>query len=975
MTYLGSASITTDGSGNTPITVTTLAGASQAGQFISATATDSNGDTSEFAADVIAGPAPFKFAVTPSTSSVAAGTPFSITVTAQDSSGNTAIGYNGTVHFTSTDPQVGAGSGLPADYTFTTADQGVHTFTVALKTAGTQTVSVTDKNNAAIGGSANIQVTPAATAKFLLATNPIDISLNSPFSLTVTAEDAFGNLTAGYMGTVHFTATQGSQQAAGSLPSDYTFTAADQGVHTFQGVVLSTLGGLTLTATDTSNGAITGSLGVFVRLGVISSYGFVGPTSTSISVPTTYTLKALDQFGNLLTGYTGTVQITSSDPAAVLPPNISFTAADQGVQTFTITLNTPGSQTVTATDVVVTSATSSIGVSVVAVAATHLNISPSSSTINAGGTVMVTVTAQAADNSTATSYRGTVHLASSDPLAAFSPQDYTFTATDQGVHTFAVTLDTAGSQTVTASDATNGFTATTTVTVQPVAATHLGVTTSTNTTTAGTAINVTVTALAADGSTAVGYTGTVHFTSSDPQAGLSADYTFVATDEGVHTFQVTLKTAGGQTVTATDASNANVAGVSPTVTVNPATAATLVVQVPTSATVGIGVPVTVTAQDAFGNVATGYRGTVSFSSSDASASLPATFTFTALDQGVHTFANALVLRTTGRQTVTVTDTANSSLVGSATVTVTTALIVTGADAGGGPEVKLMDVRTGTKLLDFMAYSPFFLGGVRVAIGDINGDGIPDVVTAPGPGGGPDIRVYDGGNGNLILEFLAYGPFFQGGVFVAVGDINGDGKPEIITGPDQGGGPDVRVFDSSGNLVREFLAYGPFFIGGVHVAAGDVNGDGKADIITGAGPTGSPNVTVFSGADNSVLQNFNAYGSFFVGGVYVAAGDVNGDGKADIITGAGPTGGPNVLVFSGADGSVLQNFLAFNSSFTGGVRVAATDLNGDGKADIFAAQGPGGPPHVQGFNGATLATLDDFFAYSSSFLGGVFIGGH
>ena len=106
-----------------------------------------------------------------------------------------------------------------------------------------------------------------------------------------------------------------------------------------------------------------------------------------------------------------------------------------------------------------------------------------------------------------------------------------------------------------------------------------------------------------------------------------------------------------------------------------------------------------------------------------------------------------------------------------------------------------------------------------------------------------------------------------------------------------------------------------FAGGVHVAAGDVDGDGRTDIITGAGPGGGPHVEVFSGADvtrfelfspydaafyESVLGGFFAYDPFFPGGVHVAAGDVDGDGRADIITGAGPGGGPHVEFFNGAD---------------------------------------------------------------------------
>jgi hypothetical protein len=328
-------------------------------------------------------------------------------------------------------------------------------------------------------------------------------------------------------------------------------------------------------------------------------------------------------------------------------------------------------------------------------------------------------------------------------------------------------------------------------------------------------------------------------------------------------------------------------------------------------------------------------------------------------------------------TVTVSDAGGAAVAINGTATVVPIYSATGADAGGGSEVKVTHALTGAVQFDFLAYGPFFLGGVRVAIGDVNGDGIPDIITAPGPGGGPDIRIWDGVSGNLIGEFAAYDPFFMGGVYVAVGDVNGDGHNEIITGPDQGGGPDVRVFSGlNGTLIGEFLAYGPFFQGGVRVAVGDVNGDGTADIITGAGPGGGPHVQAFSGAGGPVLMSFLAYNSTFTGGVYVATADVNGDGKADVITGPGVGAKPNVKVFRGSDGTVILSFLAYDSNFLGGVRVAGvSDLNGDGHDDLLTGAGPGGGPNVEAFDGLTAAVLDNYLAYAAPFTGGVFVGGH
>jgi subtilisin-like proprotein convertase family protein len=315
------------------------------------------------------------------------------------------------------------------------------------------------------------------------------------------------------------------------------------------------------------------------------------------------------------------------------------------------------------------------------------------------------------------------------------------------------------------------------------------------------------------------------------------------------------------------------------------------------------------------------------------------------------------------------------------VTVTPAIVV-GADAGGGPEVKVLNQQTLQPIMDFFAYDPNFMGGVRVATGDINGDGVPDIITGPGPGGGPDIRVFDGKTGAQIREFMAFDPRFLGGVYVAAGDVNGDGIADIIVGADAGGGPEVKVFSGKdGTVLMDFMAYNVGFTGGVRVAAGDVNGDGFADIITGAGPGGGPHVQVFSGKDGSLLQSFMAYNINFHGGVYVAAGDFrpdagdfNGDGRADIVTGAGAGGGPEVEVFSGIDGAVLQAFFAYNEAFPGGVRVGVMgDVNGDGGAEIVTGAGPGGGPHTQVFDGQNLGNLDSFFAYNPAFAGGVFVG--
>jgi len=215
---------------------------------------------------------------------------------------------------------------------------------------------------------------------------------------------------------------------------------------------------------------------------------------------------------------------------------------------------------------------------------------------------------------------------------------------------------------------------------------------------------------------------------------------------------------------------------------------------------------------------------------------------------------------TGAFTITVTVTDDDG--GSDTQTIliqvgSENIYVAAADAGGRPIVKVFDSRVGIETAEFDAYAPVFTGGVRVGVGDVTGDGLADVVTAPGQGGGPHIKVFNGADSfTVVRQFNAYDPSFRGGVYVAVGDLNGDGRPDIITGAGEGGGPHVRAFSGvDGAILFDGFAYDPAFRGGVRVAIGDVNHDGRADIITAPGTGGGPHIKVFSGFNGELLAAF------------------------------------------------------------------------------------------------------------------------
>jgi FG-GAP-like repeat/FG-GAP repeat len=298
-------------------------------------------------------------------------------------------------------------------------------------------------------------------------------------------------------------------------------------------------------------------------------------------------------------------------------------------------------------------------------------------------------------------------------------------------------------------------------------------------------------------------------------------------------------------------------------------------------------------------------------------------------------------------------------------------VITGPDATSAPQVKRFDA--GAETASFLAYAPGMNAGVRVAAGDVDGDGTADIITATGQGFAPHVKVFSGTGAAEIRSFFAYNSGFVGGVYVAAGDVNGDGKADIITGAGAGGGPHVKVFNgATGAELLSFFAY-PGYTGGVRVAAGDVNGDGRSDIITGPGTGTAGHVKVFDGATGAQVQSFFAYPGF-TGGIFVAAGDLNGDGRADIVTGVDHGAASHVKAFSGTSGELLHSFFAYGPAFTGGVRVAVGDVNGDSTNDIITGAGLNGSPHVKAFHGQTTAELQSFFAYAPTFTGGVFVAG-
>jgi hypothetical protein len=304
----------------------------------------------------------------------------------------------------------------------------------------------------------------------------------------------------------------------------------------------------------------------------------------------------------------------------------------------------------------------------------------------------------------------------------------------------------------------------------------------------------------------------------------------------------------------------------------------------------------------------------------------------------------------------------------------------GTDAGDPPIVNVYDAPTGILQYSFQPYPDYFHGGVRVAVGDVNGDDVPDIITAPGPGSALPVQVFDGDTGQpiagLLASFFPFGPHYSHGLFVAVGAFGGGPGDDIVISKDAGSTPLVEVYSSaSGTRIAHVQAFPKGFHGGVRIAVGDVNGDGHDDIVVSAG-AGVPRVKVFDGTNlNHVLRSFLAFPRSFHGGVYVAAGDLDGDHRAEIIAGMGPGGQPVAQVFDGTTGTPGVQLQAADATFTGGVRVGLVrDLNGDGLPEIITGTGPGGGSEVRVFDGLTQQPLDDLFADDATLSGGVFVAG-
>jgi hypothetical protein len=739
------------------------------------------------------------------------------------------------------------------------------------------------------GSSSPPAPTPDEATHFSVAPATSTPTAGTAFNFTVTALDGSNGMVSSYAGTVHFTSSDG--QAI--LPADSTLT---NGTGTFS-ATLKTAGGQTITATDTITGSITGtSSSINVSAAAATHFSVTAPATATTGTAFNFTVTALDYWNNV-TSYRRTVYFTSSDDQAVLPAGSTLT---NGTGTFSATMKTVGSQTITAF-----AGPSSIGgtsnsINVTGPSATHFSLTaPASATV--GTAFDITVTALDASNNVAASYTGTVHFTSTDAQAML-PANSTLT---NGTGTFSATMKTVGSQTITATD-----TATVSIT--------------------GSSSSINVSA-----STAENPVPLINQPLS-PDAVVPGGPAFTLTVNGTGFVSgSTLKWNGSAratnfvsdskltaTVLANDVASFNTASVT-VVNPSPGGGSSNVVFFETTrptSSVALSIPSEVAAGSGPDSVAVGdFNGDGKLDL--VVANLDGTVSVL-LGKGDGTFLPAVTY-------------SSGSLPGSVAVAVV-------GDFNGDGKLDLAVVNSGSNDVGVLlgngdgTFQPavnYDVGSVpdALAVGDFNGDGKLDLVVVNSASNNVSVLL---GNGDG--SFQAALDFDTGGspVSAAVGDFNGDGKLDLAVA---NAGSTNRVSILLGYGDGTFQAPVTYATGSVpvSVAVGDFNGDGKLDLAVAnisPGNAGPSMVSVLLGNGDGTFQPTVEYvaGSDTYSSS-VALADFNGDGKLDLAVGnSGSTNRVSILLGNG-DGT-FQSAVDYGGASLPGTSPPPVvgDFNGDGR---------------------------------------------
>jgi hypothetical protein len=901
---------------------------------------------------------------------VIAGTSFTVTVTAQDVANNTVVAYGGSQALSFSGPANAPSGTAPAYPASVSFSNGAGNASVTLYDAQSTTLTATQASASGtsspftVGAGANHQIAASASSPQVAGV---------AFNVTLTAQDSWGNATGNLSGTKNMSFSGPANAPNGSAPV-YPATVNFSGGGATASVTLKDAQTTTITATDTADGLI----------GVASGNVVVGPASASsfsVATPATAqtagtafneTLTALDAYGNQATGYTGSQAITFSGPtnapngtAPAYPGSVSFS---NGAASTSVTLYDVQSTTLAATQ---GSVTGTSGAFTVLPGANHQVAASATSPQVAGVAFNVTLTAQDSWGNPTGNLSGTKSVSFSGPASSPNGSAPVYPATvsfSGGGATGSVTLKDAQTTTITAADTTDGLAgvASGNVVVGPASASSFSVATPA-TATAGTAFSASVTALDAYGNRATGYSGSQAVTFSGPAnapngtaPGYPASVSFAS---GVGSASVTLYDAQSTTLTATQGT---VSGTSGSFTVQPAGAAQILFTTQpggVAAGAAFATQPAVTAKDAYGNVATGYAGTVTLSIKPGTGPAGATLSSctSSLSGGVTTFtlcqvslagagyqlnasdgtlnATSAAFTAAGPTTVSKSSAGAYTLTAPAGVTSFT-FTMKGAGGGGGDSGAngaaggAGGTVSGTITIPKSTTSTTFtviVGGAGAGttgpVGGAGGSG--GAGCAAGGSGGTGTTGGGGGGGGATCMYLSGAP---SGTIATVGGGGGGGASSTFaTGGAGGGGPTSNPgTNTAGSAPAVFLDGGG--AGGSTVTAGSF-----PFTITNTGGAGGTGPNANGGTGGTCSNGTCGAGGAGAGGAAYGAG---GGGGGLASGGGGGDGGFVSLAAGGGGGSAYTGGAQSGSSnYT--VTVSSASNGGGGAGGAAGAAGAAG----------------------------------